>query len=118
MQTYVRVREYGFAITEYDPERPWAVLSSEHRTIKLPDGLDFYAWAHGQWSAPHWSVELDPWQLSPRLAQDRPDDDHALDPGRSRPPGEDPSAGAPFRARGGAAGTAVALDLERAPHTG
>ena len=29
------VREYGFTITEHDPERPWMVLSSEHGTIKL-----------------------------------------------------------------------------------
>jgi hypothetical protein len=42
-------REYRFTITEHDPERPWMVLSSEHRTIKLPDGRDFFAWAHDQW---------------------------------------------------------------------
>ena len=32
------MREYGFTITEHDPDRPWMVLVSEHRTIKLPDG--------------------------------------------------------------------------------
>ena len=36
------------------------VLASEHRAIKLPDGVDFFAWAHGQWPARRWSVELDP----------------------------------------------------------
>ncbi len=41
------------------------VLASEHRTIKLPNGMDFFAWAHEQRPAPRWSVELDPWQLSP-----------------------------------------------------
>jgi hypothetical protein len=59
------VREYGFTITEHDPERPWMVLSSEHRTIKLPHGRDFFTWAREQWPAPHWSVQLDPWQLAP-----------------------------------------------------
>ena len=66
MRTYVRlVREYAYTITEHDPDRPWMVLGSEHRKIKLPDGLDFFAWAHDQWPAPRWSVELDPWQLAP-----------------------------------------------------
>ena len=60
------VREYGFTITEHDPERPWMVLSSEHRTIKLPDGMDFFTWAREQWPAPRWSVQVDPWELSPR----------------------------------------------------
>jgi hypothetical protein len=32
------MREYGFTITEHDPDRPWMVLASEHRAIKLPDG--------------------------------------------------------------------------------
>jgi hypothetical protein len=30
-------------IWDDDPDRPWMVLSSEHRTIKLPDGLEFFA---------------------------------------------------------------------------
>jgi hypothetical protein len=68
------MREYGFTITEHDPERPWRVLSSEHRTVKLPDGRDFFAWAREQWPAPRWSVQLDPWQVSPRLGEHRPHD--------------------------------------------
>ena len=66
---FAHMREYGFTITEHDPDRPWMVLASEHRTIKLPDGLDFFAWAHEQWPAPRWSVELDPWQLAPSWAR-------------------------------------------------
>jgi hypothetical protein len=62
--------EYGFTITEHDPDRPRVVLVSEHRTIRAPDGLDFFAWAHEQWPAPRWSVELDPWQLSPAGGDD------------------------------------------------
>jgi hypothetical protein len=59
------MREYGFTIIEHDPDRPWMVLASEHRTVKLPDGLEFFAWAHEQWPATRWSVELDPWELAP-----------------------------------------------------
>ena len=58
------MREYGFTITEHDPDRPWIVLATEHRTTKLPDGRDFFAWAHEQQPAPRWSVEPDPWQLT------------------------------------------------------
>ncbi|HYB25859.1 MAG TPA: hypothetical protein VEF89_04535 [Solirubrobacteraceae bacterium] len=58
LRTYVRVREYGFTITEHDPERPWMVLSSEHRTIKLPDGFDFFAWARRQWPPPQCFLRL------------------------------------------------------------
>jgi len=60
------MREYRFTITEHDPDRPWIVLSSEHRTIKLPDGREFFAWAREQWPAPRWSVVLDPWQFTPK----------------------------------------------------
>jgi hypothetical protein len=59
------VRDYGFTITEHDPERPWIVLGSEHRTITLDDGADFFHWAHGHWPSRRWTVDLDPWQLSP-----------------------------------------------------
>ena len=59
------VPEYGFTVTEHDVDRPWIVLGSEHRTVSLEDGVAFFAWAHGQWPAPRWSVELDPWQLTP-----------------------------------------------------
>jgi hypothetical protein len=62
---FAHVREYGFTITEHDPDRPWLVLGSEHRTIKLPDGQDFFGWAREGWPSPRWSVELDPWQLGP-----------------------------------------------------
>jgi hypothetical protein len=50
------MREYCFTVPEHDPDRPWMVLASEHRTVKLPDGLDFFAWAHEQWPAPRGSV--------------------------------------------------------------
>lgn len=42
------------------------VLSREHRTIKLPDGLEFFGWGRDHWPAPQWSTELDPWQFAPK----------------------------------------------------
>jgi len=66
MRTYVRVREYGHTITEHDADRPWIVLSSEHRTITLPDGLAFFSGAREQWPSARWTVQLDPFQLGPR----------------------------------------------------
>ena len=59
------VHEYSFTITEHEPERPWIVVDSEHRTITLEDGASFFAWAAERWPAPRWTVELDPWQLAP-----------------------------------------------------
>jgi hypothetical protein len=59
------VREYGFTVTERDPDRPWIVLDSEHRTVTLEDGVSFFEWSAEHWPAPRWTVELDPWQLSP-----------------------------------------------------
>jgi hypothetical protein len=38
------LREYGFALTEHDPDRPCLVLGREHRTIMLPYGLCFSRW--------------------------------------------------------------------------
>jgi hypothetical protein len=57
--------DYCFTVIEHDQDRPWIVLASERRMIELADGLDFFAWAHEQWPAPRWSVELEPGQLAP-----------------------------------------------------
>jgi hypothetical protein len=34
------------------------------RVFVLEDGASFVEWAHPQWPAPRWSVELDPGQLN------------------------------------------------------
>jgi hypothetical protein len=68
------VTAFSFTLTEHDPEQPWIVRHQERRTVELDDGVRFFEWARKQWPAPRWTVELDPWQLSPRLAQHRPDD--------------------------------------------
>jgi hypothetical protein len=59
---FVRERVHDHSTTL---ERPGMVLSSEHRTIKPPDGRDFFTGAREHWPTPRWTVELDPWQLAP-----------------------------------------------------
>jgi hypothetical protein len=63
------VREYGFTVTEHDPAKPWLIASRWHETVELEDGLSFFTWAERRWPAPRWTVELDPWQLSPDWLQ-------------------------------------------------
>ena len=59
--------EYRYTITEHDPERPWIVRRLSHATVTLEEGASFSNWAAEQWPAPRWSVEIDPYQLAPRL---------------------------------------------------
>jgi hypothetical protein len=59
------VPEFGYTVTEYDPQRPWIVVGTSHGQVTLPDDSNFFAWAHENWPAPRWGVQLDPWQLSP-----------------------------------------------------
>jgi hypothetical protein len=56
----VASNQYGPTITEHDPERPLIVHDTEHRTVRLEDHSNFYAWAHQQWPEPRWTVDLDP----------------------------------------------------------
>ena len=48
-------------------KRPWIVIGQGHRTVTLDAGLNFFEWAHEQWPAPRWTVELDPWNSLGRL---------------------------------------------------
>jgi hypothetical protein len=48
-----------------DAERAWIVVGQERQTVTLGDGVDFFGWARKRWPSPRWSVELNPWQLSP-----------------------------------------------------
>jgi hypothetical protein len=61
------MRDYGFTITEHDPELPWIVVASQHRAVTLEDGASFFKWAGENWPRPRWTVELDPYQLARRL---------------------------------------------------
>jgi hypothetical protein len=59
------MRQYAFTITRHDAERPWIVLETSHETIVLDDDVQFFEWTAQRWPAPRWSVQLDPWQLTP-----------------------------------------------------
>jgi len=57
---------YSYTVTEHDPSKPWIVVGHGRGTVTLEDDASFFAWAREQWAAPRWTVELDPWQLSPK----------------------------------------------------
>lgn len=59
------MRMFNFMITEHDSARPWIVIGRDQRTVELEEGADFFTWASEQWPEPRWTIELDPWQLSP-----------------------------------------------------
>jgi hypothetical protein len=42
------------------------VVAQDIQTVTLADEASFFDWVHGHWPLPQWSVELDPWQLSPQ----------------------------------------------------
>ena len=60
------VPEYSFTVTEHDAHRPWIVFGTEPHKVTLEQGVDFFAWAQERWPKPRWTVQLDPWQLSPK----------------------------------------------------
>jgi hypothetical protein len=60
------VRSYGFRVTEHDPERPWVIVGSGRHRVELEAGIDFYEWVREQWPHDRFTVELDPWSLTPK----------------------------------------------------
>jgi hypothetical protein len=62
----VFVRSCGFRVIEHDPERPWLIVGSGHHQIELEPDIDFYQWAREQWPADRFTVQLDPWSLTPK----------------------------------------------------
>jgi hypothetical protein len=54
------VPEYGYSVTEDDPDRPWIVHGTEHYKIMLDDGVNFFAWAQERSPAPRWSCRTRP----------------------------------------------------------
>jgi hypothetical protein len=59
------VREWSYALTRHDLERPWIIVAREHLTVELEDGAGFYEWARQEWPSERFTVGLDPWQLHP-----------------------------------------------------
>jgi hypothetical protein len=58
------VREYGYTVTEHDPERPWIVHDQRHETVRLDHGMSLFEWAAGQYPRERFTVAFDPWELS------------------------------------------------------
>jgi len=50
------------------PPCPNLAVPAAERT-RLAGDPEFFEWAAEQWPAPRWSVEVDPWQLSPAWPQ-------------------------------------------------
>lgn len=58
------VREFGYTVTEHDPERPWFIRSQQHLVVELSDDEEFFDWALREWPRERFTVQLDPWQLT------------------------------------------------------
>ena len=66
------MRTWNFSVTEYDPTKPWLIVSVRRgMTVELDDEIPFTDWAHDEWPSPRYSVELDPWDLSANLRMTR-----------------------------------------------
>jgi hypothetical protein len=61
----VFVREYGYTVTENDPERPWVVRDQRHETVQLADDVPFFQWSTARYPRDRFTVQLDPWSLTP-----------------------------------------------------
>jgi hypothetical protein len=59
------MREYSYTLIEHDPSKPWIIVAREPRSVQLADSHNFFDWAKAQWPVDRYTVELDPWQLSP-----------------------------------------------------
>ena len=57
------MRSYTFTVTEHDPDKPWIVVGQQRRTVELDDGAGFFEWVRRAWPEPHYTVQLDPYQL-------------------------------------------------------
>ena len=50
---------YSFAITEYDPAKPWLVVATGRDSIELSNDQNFHEWARATWPTPRYAVRLD-----------------------------------------------------------
>jgi hypothetical protein len=66
MGTCVRVPEFRYTITEYDPQRPWLIVGPLRRmTVDLEEGEDFSTWAAQVWPRPRFQAQIEPEPLRP-----------------------------------------------------
>ncbi len=63
------MRRYGFQLTEHDPEKPWLIIDSRHEEIELADDESFFRWAAQNYPRERYSVDVDPWTLSPSRSE-------------------------------------------------
>jgi len=61
----VFVPELRYTVTEYDPQRPWMMVSRTRGLVVTLDAEAFPAWAARAWPAPRYTTELEPGALRP-----------------------------------------------------
>lgn len=60
------VPTFRYALTEYDPQRPWLLVGQvQHLTVELESDQSFAEWAAKRWPPPRFSVGLEPGPLAP-----------------------------------------------------
>ena len=62
---HVFVPELRYTVTEYDPHRPWVMVSRTRGLVVALDAEDFPAWAARAWPAPRYTTEIEPGALRP-----------------------------------------------------
>ena len=58
------VREYGYTVSEHDPERRWIVREQRHEKVQLDDDVEFFEWSAARYPQDRYTVQLDPWSLT------------------------------------------------------
>ena len=58
------VRDYGYTVTEHDPQRPWIVRDQRHESVQLDDDAGFFEWSAARYPHDRFTVQLDPWSLT------------------------------------------------------
>ena len=50
---------FNFTVTEYEPGKPWLIVSTGRQSVELAGDADFHAWARAQWASERFRIELD-----------------------------------------------------------
>jgi hypothetical protein len=50
---------FSFTLTEYQPDKPWLIVSIGRDSVELEDGENFYDWAQEHYPNSRYRVELD-----------------------------------------------------------
>lgn len=62
------MQTWRYSVTEYDPARPWTILSVRNgMSIELDDDSRFWEWAYERWPTPRYRVELAPHEITRHL---------------------------------------------------